>query len=81
MPYSAALNELLAAAAHEIERDQWRKIEQQNTYFVDGHATVMDGVKSSLRHLKPPAMQVEDPLPGQHEREEPNEQHKVVEHQ
>ena len=80
MRFSASgLNELLATAVYEIERNQWDKIEQQNANFVDGHATIMNGVKSGVRHLKPPAMQVTEPGAGKHECEEPNEQHEVVE--
>jgi hypothetical protein len=71
--------ETLATVAHKIEYDQWSEIEQQNADLIDGHTSVMNGVKSGVSHLEPPGMHVVEPMTGKYEYEEPNEQHEVVE--
>jgi hypothetical protein len=60
-------------SGHQAERDQWRQVEQEDSYLVDGKAGVMDCVECLDRKLEPAAMHSVHPVMSEDKGAEPDE--------
>jgi hypothetical protein len=67
-----------SSSADDKQYDKGHQIKQHDSYLEDRHSDAVKGIELIARQAKPSAVDALNPIVREHEDQEPNQQHSVI---